>query len=286
MLFFHKKDKKEKVEEIKAFEASGKVEKVSFNEIESCNQQDPRRINDKNYGKNFVFLEVKSKPNPNLKIVSGKDITDELIDECIDKIDRIYYTINLGITDYIKALVKTHPELCFIAVDKKTGSAVGYLYTFAMTGKSTVDFLLGNISFEKMTESDFLEEGFKGLFNLNIAEFAVVPEYQAKETYHAIFAEFIKAVAKKASEGAYINYYFLEISNVFEKKIAEALGFKLLSESKVEENRKLAGSLFHYRKFNMLQNFDLLFRAYTTKEAVSYLHNVKDYTNILNEDNY
>jgi len=259
------------------------VEKVSFNEIESDNQQNPDKINNENYGTRFDFLDREGNIDEYLEIVNGDRLTAGIVEECIEKIDRIYYTINLEIKDYIKNLVLSHPELCFIAKNKMTGEVVGYLYMFALTSKCTVDFLLGNVSFESLKEEHFLPEGYTGLFNLNIAEFAVVPEWQNSRTYRTLFSEAVKALAKKAESGCYVNFEYIEISNVFERQLAQALGLSILSGSKIEKDRKIAGSVFNYETFRNLANYHLLATAYTTIDATNALSNVKDYSKMLED---
>lgn len=259
------------------------VEKVSFNEIESDNQQNPDKINNENYGTRFDFLEKEGAVDEYLDIISGDRLTAGVIEECIDKIDRIYYTINLEIKDYIKNLVLSHPEFCFIAKNKMTGEVVGYLYMFALTSKCTLDFLLGNVSFESLKDEHFLPAGYTGLFNLNIAEFAVVPEWQNSRTYRTLFVEAVKALASKAEQGCYVNFAYLEISNVFERQLAQALGLQVLSGSKIEKDRKIAGSVFNYEVFRHLSNYNLLANAYTTQNAAIALSNVKDYSKMLED---
>lgn len=273
MLFWHKKNKPAENEVTEQ-----KVSKVSFEEIESDNQQNPNKIYNENFGKTLDFLEKVGNTDEYLDIVTGDRITAELIDECIEKIDRIYYTINLSIKDYIKELILNHPDMCFIAKNKMTGEVVGYIYMFALTSKCTVNFLLGNTSFETMVEEHFLPNGFKGLFNLNIAMCAFVPDWQNNRTFRTVFVAAVKELARKAENGCYVNYSYLEISNIFERTLAEALGMSIISNSNVLEERKIAGCMFDYKKFVNVPGYEALEKAYTTPEAVEELSQAKDYS--------
>ena len=270
------------VEEVESAEpVDGKIQKVSFNEIESYRTQDPEKINDAFYGKKITVFEKLSRVNPDLEIISGDKITSELIHECIEKIDRIYYTINLGIKDYIEKLVLSHPDLCFIAVNKDTKEVVAYLYCFAMTERATVNFLLGNINFENMKDDMFASSDSEGLINLNISEIAVIPEYQKNSTYNSLFSAFVSALAEKARKNIFVNYMFLEISNVFEREIANAMKFKITTD---KYERKVAGNVFNPKNFIAISTSQELVEAYSTGIAKKFMKLQQNYNYLFDEE--
>ena len=277
----NKKKEPEVVVEKEEEQISGTVQKVSFNEIESYRTQDPEKINDAFYGKKITVFEKLSQKNPDIEIVTGKDITEKIIDECIETIDRIYYTINLSIKDYIKNLVLNRPELCFVAVEKETKKVVGYLYCFAMTERATVNFLLGHNSFENMKDEMFLPAKNEGLFNLNISEIAVVPEYQKNSTYQTIYSALVEKLTEMANENIYVNYMFLEISNVFEREIAKAMKFKITTD---KYERKVAGNVFNPKNFVAIATSQELMEAYSTPTAKKFMKLQQNYNYLFDEE--
>ena len=265
MFWFKKKD-----------ESPAKIEKVSSVEIYKDNQENPDRIYDEKYGQPINVFSQPSSINSNLEVISGKGINEALILECINKIDSIYYQINLAIKDYIVNLILKHPELCYILYDKSTGNLVGYLYCFALTEIGTVNFLLGNETFETMSDEIFANPStMEGLFNLNIAEFAMLPEYQTNENYHALFAALATSLAELTKRNCYVNYSFIEISNIFEREFAKAMNYETINDTK--NNRKMAGNVFDYKHFQNIATYDKLKEAYETPEAEEFLKLQQNY---------
>ena len=260
---------------IKNKKPAGTVEKVSFNEIESDNQQNPDKIYNEALGSKITVFEQPAKVHDDLEVINGFAISEALIMECINKIDKIYYTINLEIKDYIKDLILKHPELCFILLDRTTGQIVGYLYCLALNELGTVNFLLGNETFENMSENIYADKDSEGLFNLNVAEFAVLPEYQNNETYQSLFAGLAKALVEQAAKHRYVNYSFIEISNIFEREFASAMGYTTINDT--QNARKMAGAKFDVNHFSNIVGFDALKAAYETEEAKEYLKLQQDY---------
>ena len=254
---------------------AGTVEKVSFNEIESDNQQNPDKIYNEELGTKITVFETPAKVHGDLEVINGFAISEALIIECINKIDKIYYTINLEIKDYIKNLILAHPELCFILLDRTTGQIVGYLYCLALNELGTVNFLLGNETFEDMSDNIYANKDSEGLFNLNVAEFAVLPEYQNNETYQSLFSGLAKALTEQAKQHRYVNYSFIEISNIFEREFASAMGYTTINDTK--NARKMAGAKFDVNHFSNIVGFDELKAAYETDEAKEYLKLQQDY---------
>jgi len=251
------------------------VEKVSFNEIESVNQQNPDKIYNEEFGKEITVFKEKSNVHEDLEVINGFGVNEALIMECINKIDKIYYSINLEIKEYIRDMILKHPEFCFILLDRTKGEIVGYLLCLGLNELGTVKFLMGQETFENMSEGIFADKESEGLFNLNVAEFAVLPEYQNNKTYQSLFSGLVDALVKEASKHRYVNYSFIEISNIFEREFAEAMNYTTVNDT--ANNRKMAGAKFDYNKFENIVGFEALKAAYETDEAKQYLALQQDY---------
>lgn len=251
------------------------VEKISLTEIESDNQQNPDKIYNDEFGKEITLFKQKTDIHEDLEVISGSAINEALIMECINKIDKIYYTINLEIKDYIKDMILKHPEFCFILLDRTKGEIVGYLYCLALNELGTVNFLMGNETFENMSENIFADTESEGLFNLNVSEFAVLPEYQNNKTYQSLFSGLVKALTEQAAKHRYVNYSFIEISNIFEREFAKAMNYDIVNDT--ANSRKMAGDKFDVNHFENIVGFEELKAAYETEEAKQYLALQQDY---------
>ena len=251
------------------------VEKVSFNEIESSNQQNPDKIYDDAYGKDITVFKQKSDVHEDLEVINGFGVNEALIMECINKIDKIYYSINLEIKEYINNLILKHPEFCFILLDRSKGEIVGYLLCLGLNELGTVKFLMGQETFENMSDDIFADKDSEGLFNLNVAEFAVLPEYQNNKTYQSLFSGLAKRLSEEAAKHRYVNYSFIEISNIFEREFANAMNYTIVNDT--ANNRKMAGAKFDVNHFENIVGFDELKAAYETEEAKQYLALQQDY---------
>jgi hypothetical protein len=251
------------------------VEKISLTEIESDNQQNPDKIYNDEFGKEITLFKQKTDIHEDLEVINGSAINEALIMECINKIDKIYYTINLEIKDYIKDMILKHPEFCFILLDRTKGEIVGYLYCLALNELGTVNFLMGNETFENMSENIFADTESEGLFNLNVSEFAVLPEYQNNKTYQSLFSGLVKALTEQAAKHRYVNYSFIEISNIFEREFAKAMNYDIVNDT--SNSRKMAGAKFDVNQFENIVGFEELKAAYETEEAKQYLALQQDY---------
>lgn len=251
------------------------VEKVSFNEIESSNQQNPDKIYNDAFGKDITVFKQKSDVHEDLEVINGFGVNEALILECINKIDKIYYSINLEIKEYIKDMILRHPEFCFILLDRSKGEIVGYLLCLGLNELGTVNFLMGNETFENMHENIFAEKTSEGLFNLNVSEFAVLPEYQNNKTYQSLFSGLVKKLTEEAANHRYVNYSFIEISNIFEREFADAMNYTTVNET--ANSRKMAGAKFNVEHFKNIVGYEDLKAAYETEEAKQYLALQQDY---------
>lgn len=251
------------------------VEKVSFNEIESVNQQNPDKIYNEEFGKEITVFQEKSNVHEDLEVINGFGVNEALIMECINKIDKIYYSINLEIKEYIRDMILKHPEFCFILLDRTKGEIVGYLLCLGLNELGTVRFLMGQETFENMSENIFADKTEEGLFNLNVAEFAVLPEYQNNRTYQSLFSGLVKALTEEAAKHRYVNYSFIEISNIFEREFAKAMNYTVVNDT--ENSRKMAGAKFNVDAFENIVGFKALKAAYETEDAKKYLALQQDY---------
>ncbi len=269
MLFGRKKKENQKQENVVT---------VPEEDIESINQQSFEKIIDDDYREPITVFEKKSEINPDLEVITGFAISEALINECVKKIDKLYYSINASIRTYIVNLVLTYPDLCYILLDKSKGEIIGYMYCFPMNNRGTVNFLLGNEDFEHMNETLFSPLHEEGLFNINIAEIAVLPEYKNNSTYQTLFNALIKDLTNLAHKGKFVNYMFMEISCVFERRIATALGFEYLTKTDID--RIMAGKVFDPTFFKNIESYPKFIEVYKNNEAKAVMANQQDYSKI------
>lgn len=254
------------------------VETVSADDIEAINQQSFEKITDDDYGSKITVFEEESEINPDLEVITGFAISEALINECVKKIDKFYYSINASIREYIVNLILKHPDLCYILLDKSKGEIVGYMYCLPMNDRGTVNFLLGNEDFEHMNETLFSPLYQEGLFNINIAEIAVLPEYKVNSTYQTLFSAFLGTLTDLAHKGKFVNYMFMEISCVFERRIARALEFDYLTKTDID--RIMAGRVFDPTFFKNIKTYPKFIEVYQNKEAEAVLAKQQDYNKI------
>lgn len=264
---------KKKKEEIKE-----NVTVVSEDDVEAINQQTFENITDDDYREPITVFEESSEINPDLEVITGFAISEALINECVKKIDKFYYSINANIREYIVNLVLKHPDLCYILLDKSVGEIVGYMYCLPMNSRGTVNFLLGNEDFEHMNDSLFSPLHEEGLFNINIAEIAVLPEYKNNTTYQTLFSALLSTLTDLAHKGKFVNYMFMEISCVFERRVARALGFEYLTKTDID--RIMAGRVFDPTFFKNITTYPKFIEVYQNKEAEAVLAKQQDYNKI------
>lgn len=269
-MLFGKKKKEDKKQEM--------VTTITEEDIETINQQSFEKITNDDFREPITVFEEKSEISPDLEVITGFAISEALINECVKKIDKLYYSINASIREYIVNLVLKHPDLCYILLDKSKGEIIGYLYCFPMNDRGTINFLLGNEDFEHMNETLFSPLYEEGLFNINIAEIAVLPEYKNNATYHTLFNALLKDLTDLAYKGKFVNYMFMEISCVFERRVARALDLEYLT--KTNNDRIMAGKVFDPTFFKNLEYYPKFIEVYQNKEAEAVMANQQDYNKI------
>ena len=218
-----------------------------------------------------------------VSVIYGLDITTELMDKCINQIDKVYYPDSTTNSEEIKSWVFEHPQFCFVMIDNKTSAVLGYLYCFPLNEETTLEFLRGKKTFKDLKLDDM--DGFigEGIYNLYIASLGLRKEVHNKDVRRLLFECFINQSIEFAKRDMFINYVFMEIASDFEKEICRLFDIEKLTTN--IKNREIFGGLFDLKRFVRLDNFDAVSAVYDTIHARKILKFRKDYTSIIKAEN-
>ena len=91
----------------------------------------------------------------------------------------------------------------------------------------------------------------------------------------------VEKLTEMANENIYVNYMFLEISNVFEREIAKAMKFKITTD---KYERKVAGNVFNPKNFVAIATSQELMEAYSTPTAKKFMKLQQNYNYLFDEE--
>ena len=209
-------------------------------------------------------------------VVYGLDITTEIMDKCINQIDRVYYPKSTTNSEDIKSWVFEHPQFCFVMLNEESGDVLGYLYCFPLTEKATMGFLQGKRTFGDLKLEDFDDFTEEGIYNLYIASLGLRKEVHNKEVRRLLFECFINQSIQFAKRDMYVNYVFMEIASEFEKEICRLFNIEKLTTN--IKNREIYGGPFDLKRFVRLDNYLAVEAVYDTVHAKKILRFKRDYT--------
>lgn len=156
---------------------------------------------------------------------SGKDITDEMIDECL-KIDELFYDEKYYLNNAeLKETVKNFGQMCFVFYDTEVGKVIGY--SFWLTVKTKV---INSFVKEKRMLLDIkplyctkVKEG--ETVNLFSAGEAFVSGYDLGEMHKSIEDIFQKRILDLAYKNIKVKYIAIEaVCKYDEEYLVKLLG--------------------------------------------------------------
>lgn len=155
---------------------------------------------------------------------SGKDITEEMLSECMN-IEKNFYTKEYTQdVENLKNCVLNHSQMCFIFKDIVKNVIVGYSFWFPVKTKVFNAFIKSKHSLLKFEENYFSSYNDK-FINLFLASEAYITGYDIKKLHEAVEDVFSRRVLDLAYKGTKIKYIAMESCCNFEEKyIVRLLG--------------------------------------------------------------
>ncbi len=177
------------------------------------------------YGDYMIFdKEFKEYGYTDLIAYSGKDITEEMLDDCM-KLEKDFYAEEYTQdSENLKTCVLNHNQMCFIFKDIVKNVIVGYSFWFPIKTKVFNAFIKSKYSLLKFEENYFSNYKDK-VINLFLASEAYITGYDIKRLHEAVEDIFSRRVLDLAYKGTKIKYIALESCCRFEEEyIVKLLG--------------------------------------------------------------
>ncbi len=155
---------------------------------------------------------------------TGKDITDEMIDECIKQAAN-FYDKNFVWGPATKNIVKKFNKFCFVFRNRDTRQIVGHSFWFPIKTSVFNNFIKSNEMLLDIKEEYFADyENAKKTVNLFQAAEAYVPGYDLANLHRAVEDHFQSKVLSLAHNGIKIKYIALESCCKFDEYLVSRLG--------------------------------------------------------------
>ncbi len=156
---------------------------------------------------------------------SGKDITEEMVDDCM-KICNEFYSKEFARTENLKTMVLSNLQMCFVFFDKVKDVVIGYSFwlpiktkvfnTYIKSGKPLLEFDDGFMFNYKQDK----------LINLFLASEAYILGYDIKILHEAISDVITKRILDLAYHGIKVKYIAMEACSKFDLQfLANQIGF-------------------------------------------------------------
>ena len=218
----------------------------------------------------------------NVTVVNGFDITSDIIDKCINQIDKVYYPKSTTDPESIKSWVLDHSEFCFVMIDNSSSDVMGYLYCFPTTEDCTIEYLKGSKTFKDLNNDSFDDLVGAGIYNLYIASLGLRDEFHNGYVRRLLFECFVNQVIEFAKRDMFINYIYMEIASKFEKEICHLFNLEKLSDNILK--REMFGGMLDLKRFIKLDNYLALEAVYSTIHAKEILKFRHDYTKLIKSE--
>ena len=198
---------------------------------------------------------------------SGKNITEEMLDECMILEKNFYPEGFSQDPKNLKNCVMKYGQMCFVFKDIVKNVIVGYSFWFPTKTKVFNAFIKSNKTLIEFEESFFSSYSDK-VINLFLGSEAYITGYDIKKLHEAVEDIFSRRILDLAYKGTKVKYIAIESCCKFEEQyIVKLLGltqkvkkerttfyFDEYSPEKVYNSSKYASGIKQY--YSMLDNKD------------------------------
>ena len=185
--------------------------------------------------------EFKSYGYNDLVCYTGKDITEQMIDECIS-INKNFYKKEFVWNNEIKSFVLNYSQMCFVFVDKSNNSVMGYSFWFPLKTKVFNAYIKSNQTLVNFKESYF--SSYKeSVINLFLAGEAYLVGYDIKVLHNAVEDIFQKRILDLAYNGISVKYIAMESKCNFDEQF-------LIKQIGLTRFDKKPNSVFYYGDYS------------------------------------
>ena len=173
---------------------------------------------------------------------TGDDITNEMIDKCIEQAAN-FYESKFVWGKATKNIVQKFNKFCFVFKNRNTGEIVGHSFWFTVKTSIFNKFIKSNEMLLDLKEEYFVDyENSKGMVNLFQAAEAYAPGYDLLNLHKAVEDHFQKKVLALARKGIKIKYLAIESCCKFDEYLVERLG--------LTKKIKKPNTIFYYDEYS------------------------------------
>lgn len=155
---------------------------------------------------------------------TGKDITDEMIDKCIELAANFYEQKYIW-GQATKNIVKNFNQFCFVFKNRQTGEIIGNSFWFPVKTSVFNEFIKNKQMLLDIKEEYFLDyTNEKGTINLFQGAETYVIGYDLATMHRAVEDHFQSKVLTLAKKGIKVKYLALESCCKFDDYLVSRLG--------------------------------------------------------------